>query len=161
VTDPDSPLTGPRLVQVGAKMMPIPDAERIVRRSATWFWWVAGLSLINSFAVATDMKVRMIIGLGITQLVDELFPARETIHLALVFALVALFLALGFFARRLSPVAYLAGMIVYAADAVIFLWAGDWISVGFHVFVLIMLWGGYSALRAVRQGSRDAPGPAP
>lgn len=160
MTDPESPLSGPRLVQVGTKMMPIPDAERMVRRSATWFWWVAGLSLVNSFAVATEMKYRMIIGLGMTQLVDELFPAREAIHLGLVFGLVALFLAFGFFARRLSAAAYLTGIIVYAADAVVFLLAGDWISVGFHVFVLIMLWGGYSALRAVRLASRDAPGAA-
>lgn len=49
---------------------------------------------------------------------------------------------------RLTP--YLVGMIVYAADGMIYVVFGDWIGAGFHAFVLFMLWGGFGIARAIR-----------
>ena len=61
-----------------------------------------------------------------------------------------MFVALGYFARRFSVAAFVAGMVLYALDALLFVIVGDWIAVGFHAFVLFMLWGGLSMLRAMR-----------
>jgi hypothetical protein len=146
-----SPTVG--LVKVGTKMLPLADAERAVRRSANWFWWVAGLSLINSVAAAMGQKYRMVLGLGVTQLLDAFFPSGETTHLILVLAVTGLFFLLGFYARRYSSTSYIAGMVVYAADALLFIPAADWIAVGFHAFVLFMLWGGYLTLRSIKEHS--------
>ncbi len=125
-------------IMVGRKAMSLADAELAVRRSAVWFWVVAALSLINSIAAATGLKYRMVLGLGVTQLLDGFFPAGQFIHIALVLALVGLFFAFGFFARRCNLGWYAVGMIFYAVDAAVFMFVGDWIAVGFHAFVLLI-----------------------
>ncbi len=161
MTDAANPTPSSQLIRVGTKTMPRADAERVVRRFAAWFWWVAGLSLMNSIAAAADMNYRMILGLGITQLLDAFFPFGQFVHLLLVLLAVGLFVLFGFYARRLSSSWYLTGMIVYAADALLFIPAGDWIAVGFHVFVLFMLWTGYTALRSIKEAPPEgSPGGA-
>ncbi len=142
------------------------DVLKSIRSSGSWFWWVAALSLVNTASVIFDLKYGMALGLGITQVVDALFSFDEngelvqigvvgrSIHIGIVLAIAAAFYALGRFARNYSAVAFIVGMSLYALDALIFALVGDWIGVGFHAFVLFMLWGGYSLLRAAR---RDAP----
>lgn len=149
-------------VQVGGKSLAVEEAARIVRSSASWFWWVAGLSLANSVATMTDAGYGMVLGLGITQLVDALFfygvdgafeapsAGGRVFHAAAVLALAGLFVGFGFLSRRFVAWAFGAGMAVYAADALLFVLAGDWVGVGFHAFVLFMLWGGFGTLRAMR-----------
>jgi hypothetical protein len=39
---------------------------------------------------------------------------------------------------------------LYALDGLIFVLAGDWLSVGFHAFVLFGVWSGYSSLKALQ-----------
>jgi hypothetical protein len=149
-------------VQVGGKSLAVEEAARIVRGSANWFWWVAGLSLANSIATMTDAGYGMVLGLGITQMVDALFyydfdgvfappsAGGRAFHAVAVLALAGLFVGFGALARRYVLWAFGAGMAVYAADALLFVLAGDWVGVGFHAFVLFMLWGGFGTLRAMR-----------
>jgi hypothetical protein len=68
------------------------------------------------------------------------------------------FVVLGHLARRGSATAFVVGMVLYALDALVFVLVGDWIAVGFHAFVLFMLWGGYAVLRAVRAQAPLADG---
>jgi hypothetical protein len=153
-------------IAVGGKSMPLTDALKSIQLSGSWFWWIAALSLINTASVLFDLKYGMALGLGITQVVDVVFsfdengePAQisalaRSVHLGIVVLIVATFYALGRLARNYSATAFLVGMSLYALDAIIFVLVGDWIGVGFHAFVLFMLWGGYSILRIAR---REAP----
>jgi hypothetical protein len=149
-------------VTVGGKPLPLAEAQRIVKGSGTWFWWIAALSAINSIAAMLDLKYGMVLGLGLGQLVDGLFffgldgiraepaPVARLIHLLLSALVAGAFVALGYFARKFNLTAFVVGMILYAVDALLFVVVGDWIGVGFHAFVLFMLWGGLSVLRAIR-----------
>ena len=139
------------LVKLGEKLVPRAAAERAVQVSGSWFWWLAALSLINSLAAAGAVNYRMVLGLGFTQLLDRMFPLARAAHWALVLAIAGLFVVFGYCARRGSRGWYLAGMVVYALDALIFLPAQDWEALAFHVFVLYMLWRGFAALRALRR----------
>jgi hypothetical protein len=56
----------------------------------------------------------------------------------------------GVFANKLHTWAFLVGMILYALDGLIFLLVGDWLSVGFHVFALFCIFGGFSATRRLK-----------
>src|SRR5215471_16932506 len=42
-----------------------------LKSGASWFYWIAGLSLINSVVSFTGSSWRFILGLGITQLFDR------------------------------------------------------------------------------------------
>jgi hypothetical protein len=56
-------------------------------------------------------------------------------------------------------------MVLYALDGLIFLAVKDWIGVGFHVFFLFGLWGGYRFMRQRRKAeellAQAAPDPQP
>src|SRR5688572_4309078 len=138
-------------VVLGGKPTSILEAQRAIRSSASWFWWVAGLSLVNTVAVWLDLQYGMLLGLGITQVIDALFmygmdgtrsapgAIGGAIHAVLVLGIAGVFVLFGLFARRGSARAFVAGMVLYAMDALIFLATGDWIAIGFHAFVLLML----------------------
>ncbi len=149
-----------KTVTVKGKELTISQAERVVRGSAAWFYWIAALSLVNWMALALGQDLAMIFGLGITQLASgiaffhgpELAEVHRTLvagSLAVTLGAAAVFGLLGYYARQGRLWAYGTGMALYGLDALIFAWAQDWISVGFHVFALYLLGLGISAALAL------------
>jgi hypothetical protein len=131
-----------------------------VEQGAKWFYWIAGLSLINTILPLFGSDWGFVIGLGITRVFAALATAmhgeHSSIGLAVVlyclsFAAVGFFAACGWFARRPSLVAFTIGIAAFALDALIFLIAQDWIGVGFHALALYYLWGGMSAARKFKK----------
>jgi hypothetical protein len=120
------------------------------RSGAQWFYWIAGLSLVNAILALSGQGWRFILGLGVTQLVQEL--AQESGSAGTKAGLVGLGLIaiFGFLGQRAVAGhhwAFLVGMTLYALDGAIFLLIQDWVGVGFHVFALIMIGRGYAAAR--------------
>jgi len=94
---PSAPPAAP--VAGGARQM----LEQRRLSGARWFYWVAGLSLVNSIASLAGQQWRFILGLGITQLVDALatHSGRGIAVVAVMdAAIVAGFVLLGRFAQR-------------------------------------------------------------
>jgi transcriptional regulator with XRE-family HTH domain len=151
----------PKFVIVGSRQILLDVARSNAKQAGSWFFWIAGLSVVNSLAGLFQAGYGMILGLGATQVVDAIATglALETGSLAALMARLsallfttaaaAFFILLGVYARRLALWPYVVGMIVYGLDALIFLAAADWIGLGFHGFVLLMLWGGFVTTRAV------------
>ena len=46
--------------------------ERAVSGGASWFYWIAGLSLVNSAIVLFGGQWNFIVGLGVTQIIDAI-----------------------------------------------------------------------------------------
>ncbi len=149
-------------ITLRGRELTIEQAAMMVRRSSGWFYWIAGLSVLNWLAIALDLNVAMIIGLGVTQLVSAVAVAggREAEELRWILMLVSLIVALvaagafvflGYHARKARLWAQITGAALYGLDAAIFLWVRDWIAVGFHAFVLVMLWSGISTTYALRE----------
>lgn len=133
-----------------------------LRGGATWFWWIAGLSIVNSLIMVSGGKWNFVIGLAITQFIDaiaqllakELSPSGGAVITAFGLALSAvvagMFVLFGFFARKGMLWSFIVGMVIYAFDGLIFLWLGSWLSVGFHAFALFGLYNGLKAARALQ-----------
>lgn len=124
--------------------------EQRRRSGARWFYWVAGLSLVNSLASLAGQKWRFVLGLGITQLADALaaHSGRGIEVVAVLDAvIVASFVLLGRFALQGRVWAFGVGAAIYALDGLIFLGLRDWVGVAFHVFVLVMTVRGLDAAR--------------
>ena len=139
--------TSPAPIAPAAPDRPSSDASLARMKSdASWFYWIAGLSLINSFAAASGSDWRFIIGLGLTQLIDAM-GTNIAITLVLDFIVAGGFILLGVFAHKAHTWAFLVGLILFALDGVIFLLASDWIGVAFHVFVLFFLIRGFKLSR--------------
>jgi hypothetical protein len=156
---PAAPLTAPAPVPTAARPTPrspsaVDDKRdrllRLRRSGALWFYWVAGLSVVNSLASLTGQQWRFILGLGITQLADALavHSGRGIGAVAVMDAvIVGGFVLLGRFAQRGRVWAFGVGAAIYALDGLIFVGLRDWIGVAFHVFVLVMTVRGLDAAR--------------
>ena len=124
------------------------EAQR--RRGAFWFYWIAGLSLVNSVLAFAGQDWRFIIGLGMSQIVDALATrAGRGWTAALLFdaLLIGGFVLLGTLAVRGHAWAFLVGVSLYGLDGLISLLVHDWLGLGFHVFVVIMILKGFQAAR--------------
>jgi protein-S-isoprenylcysteine O-methyltransferase Ste14 len=45
---------------------------------------------------------------------------------------------------------YITGTIIYFGDVLLCAWLEDWVSVAFHAWGLFSIWGGFSALKALK-----------
>lgn len=122
-----------------------------LKSSASWFYWIAGLSLINSITAFSGSTWHFIVGLGITTLFDalasEFGSAGKTIVLLLDLVAAGIFILLGIFAHKRHTWAFIVGMILFGLDTLFFLIGQDWIGIAFHVFVLYCLFRGFKACR--------------
>jgi len=123
--------------------------ERRRRSGGQWFYWIAGLSLINAAIGFAGGEWRFILGLGMTQIVQELAQVGSAgMKAGLVgLAVVVVFAILGQHAILGHGWAFVLGMTLYALDGGIFLLIRDWAGAGFHAFALLMITRGYVASR--------------
>jgi len=128
-----------------------PAAEARMKSGASWFYWIAGLSLINSIAAFSGGDWRFILGLGITQIIDalgnEFGGAGRIMVLVLDLIVAGIFILFGVFAHKRHAWAFVTGMVLFALDGVVFMVVQDWLGVGFHVFVLYCFFRGLKACR--------------
>ena len=137
-------------------------AQNQLRGGAAWFWWIAGLSIVNSIIMLSGGQWNFVVGLAITQFVDVIAHMLATrgnanvalaitaVGLALNVAIAGLFVLFGFLARKGMIWSFIVGMALYALDGLIFLWLGSWLNVGFHAFALFSLYNGLKAARTLR-----------
>jgi len=135
--------------------------EDKIKSGANWFFWIAGLSFINSILFLSSGKWNFIVGLGITQLVDviglDLVKAigNGGYIIACILSMITagIFVFFGIFARRKCNWAFVVGMMVYAVDGLVFLLVQHYLGVGFHIFVLFLIAGGFKANKMLREGA--------
>lgn len=132
--------------------------QAALKNGAGWFYWIAGLSILNSIIYLFGGSINFVVGLGITILVDVF--AKEiaqslggsTLLLVIGFviniAIAVVFIAFGVLGSKQHRWAIITGMVLYVLDAIIFIFAQDWLSVGFHAFAL---WGIFRGLQALNQ----------
>ena len=126
---------------------------------ANWFFWIAGLSLVNSLIVVFNGEWSFVVGLGATQIVDGIASVVAAdvepnavmivriVALALNVAIAAVFALFGWLARKRMGWAFILGMLLYLIDGLIFLLVQDWLSIGFHAFALFCIFGGYGSMK--------------
>lgn len=125
------------------------------KNGASWFYWIAGLSIINSIAAFAGSDWGFIFGLAVTQVVDGLAKMAGG-NVATVAALVidvfiaGVLVSLGVFAHKGQIWAYWVGMVLYALDGIVSLIATFWLSVLFHAFALYSIYKGLAAQKELR-----------
>jgi hypothetical protein len=140
-----------------AQMMTRMKLEKQLRGGASWFYWIAGLSVINSIIYILNFSLTFVVGLGIAQLVDgisagiaefsdpSLTPIILTVGLVINIAIACGFVGLGVLGRNRKLWAIITGMVIYALDMIILAIASDWLSIIFHVIALVGLFTGLTA----------------
>lgn len=127
--------------------MNVDEAQGNVRSKASWFFWIAALSLLNTVLAAKG--IYFIIGLAISQIIDGIvLEVTGEVNYFISLLAPALFATFGFFAFRLKRWAFIAGAIFYLFDGLIYLYFQGWLAVAFHIFVLYKLYQGYKEITA-------------
>jgi len=125
-----------------------------IKSSANWFYWIAGLSLVNTGAAMAGSTWRFLIGLGITQVVDAIADRLgQTGHVAAFIVdlfIAGIFVLLGWLAGKNKRWAFVVGMVLFSLDALIFLIGPDIIGIVFHVYCLFWLFKGYQLVGKLR-----------
>jgi hypothetical protein len=134
------------------------DAEswEQMKSGASWFYWIAGLSIVNTVLAFSGSSMGFALGLGVTRIFDAFGHGLGGLGMivALLLDLVAIgvFVLFGVFANKGHLWAFIVGMVLFALDGLIFLLVMDWIGIGFHVLALFFLFRGFQACRALRAG---------
>jgi hypothetical protein len=141
-------------ISIAKKFLAIENQAKV---GVNWFFWIAGLSILNSVIFFSGGSTTFVIGLGITQLIDafssvlirDINSVTGTIVRVIGFGLdiifVGIFVVFGVLGRKRFRGAIIIGMVLYALDGLISLVFGDWLGVLFHAFALAGLWRGQKA----------------
>lgn len=143
-----------------------PEWEAQLKSGANWFYWIAGLSLVNSLAFIFQANFAFLAGLGITQLFEAVVllsiengaPASlNVVAIAFDLIIVGIFAFIGYYANKGFTAPFLVGIIIYVLDAVVVLALGSYAAAAFHAFALFFIIRGYLASRKLRAAQSDAP----
>ncbi len=138
------------------------DSARHVTRTsvlhgANWFFWLAILSVINSFIVYFYNTPNTPVALGITQWMDGTtagFNSSMTPGWLIVNILIAgVFAVFGLLARKGNDVVFVLGIFLYAVDAMLTIGLRDLFGFGIHLVGLFFLVKGLLASRHIRENA--------
>jgi hypothetical protein len=153
--------TPPRFATTGTVDVATAQLARRVKSGADWFFWIAGLSLINSVIGLTGSGGGFAIGLGITLLISAfgqgLGAAGNAVALGLDILVVGVFVVFGVFARKGHTWSFIVGMVLYGLDGLLLLLiGGGMLSDGIHAFALFCIFVGLKANLELKSGGRAA-----
>jgi len=130
--------------------------DPIVESAARWFWWIAGLSLINTVLFHSGSDVSFVVGLAMTTLASVLFADNLPVAIALAAITVGFYFAMGVYARRQKLWAFYVGLVIYVIDALIYVGVQDWMSVAFHALAAFFIIKGIGRVRELSRAAAPA-----
>ena len=126
-----------------------------VRTSAKWFYWIAGLSMINSLVVISGGNFHFVVDLGITSVIDALArrvgSAGSILDIIINGFVAGVFVLFGTFAIKAQKWAFLVGMALYLFDGLLLVSVKDYLGVAFHAYVLFAIYRGFTVARQLPQ----------
>jgi len=152
--------TNPPGMQQYSRMSEIARLLRRVKLGANNYYWIAGLSVINSLIAIFGNDTRFVIGLAITQVIDALASIMSegttgnlrasilTLGFILDMVIAGMFVLFGIFASRGKRWAFWTGVVLYAVDTLLLLAVMDIFGIAFHIY---LLWGVVSGLVALHK----------
>jgi len=126
-------------------------------QGARWFWWIAGLTVLNSVLLASHAGLSFSLGLAFTQLAHAVFQSNAGVAYAIDAFFVAAFGLLGLQAQRGQDWAFVLGAGLYLCDALVTLKFGNALSAVFHGVVLFFVVRGYNALGVALKAAARVP----
>jgi hypothetical protein len=122
-------------------------SDPAVQSAARWFWWIAGLSLVNTVLAHSGSDSNFVIGLGITAISDAVFANVKALAFVIDAIAVGFFFLIGLKAQQGKTWAFYLGLVAYALDALIYVRFADWMPVAFHGLAIFFIVRGLMRLR--------------
>ena len=140
-----------------------------IRSGISWFYWIAALSVLNTIIYLFGSSLTFVVGLGMTQFVDGFTSALATqigqggfvfrlVGIGLDLSIAGAFAAIGYFGIKRVRWPIIAGMVLYFLDALLLLFAGDYLGILFHAWALFSIGTGLNAINRLKLLEQAAPG---
>jgi hypothetical protein len=154
-----------QMTKVSKKNQIIKDyiVQTVILRGARWFYWIAGLSAVNSLVFFSNGNVQFPTGLFITQIIDVFAKTGNAIPIGIGInsVIIGLFVWVGYQANKLSKTAFVVGLILYLLDLailILFMIIGKGftelaINVVFHLLALKSI---YNAVKLLRKKAAES-----
>ncbi|WP_069998582.1 hypothetical protein [Cellulosilyticum sp. I15G10I2] len=138
--------------EIEQKLMVRMQLEDQFRSGVNWFYWIAGLSIINSVLYLIGHEWGFVAGLGVTQIIDIItyswYGSFRLVAIGINFMLAGVFALLGYAARSGRNWVIIVGAVLYALDAIVFIFIQDWISIAFHGLAI------YAFIKAIKANNQ-------
>jgi len=121
--------------------------------SASWLYWVAGLSAVNTVIHASGGTMTFSMGLGLTQYLsgigNVLGPMAKTITIVASVVVIVILALLGYMACRGAVWAFIAGIVILILDTLLLIPVAStaWLSIAFHIWAIVSLFMGLKIAR--------------
>src|SRR2546428_8438359 len=128
-----------------------------------WFYWIGGASILNSVLNAAGSQWGLVVGLGVTYLIDGVAQGlSETVRTPIYAFIIDLAIASGFLligraARRGNLGWYAVGIGLYLLDGLVFVWAGAFLGIAVPAIGIFGLISGWPGARSPRPPHAPAP----
>ncbi|MBS0631934.1 MAG: hypothetical protein JSS11_08480 [Verrucomicrobia bacterium] len=149
--------THPTAVLTPADRKALVAAHPRIASAARWFWWIAGLSVVNCVLTHSGSDTSFLIGLGFTLIADNVFKDYQAVAYAIDLLSIGFFVGMGLIALRGYRWAFILGLVFYILDGLIYLFFQDWLPVAFHVYASVMIIVGIKALNDAIKAVLSAP----
>lgn len=129
-----------------------------IKSCAGWFYWIAGLSILNTILFLAGADISFVLGLGATQVVDGFMSAIANelggvsyaviiIQFVIDLLFAGVFIFLGIMGRKRKTWAIIVGIVLYSIDALLTIAFQDYLGFGFHIFAIVMISGSFKAIK--------------
>jgi len=153
----ENPFTDAAANPVSVDRAVVARSDPLILSGASWFWWIAGLSVVNTIMIHSGADRNFVIGLGFTLLADAIFKELKIIAFVLDAIAFATFAGFGILSRKGRLWAFVTGIVLYTLDAGIYVLGQDWMSVAFHGLALFYMIRGAKALHVALKAAAMAP----
>ena len=119
--------------------------------AARWFWWIAGLSLVNTVMFFSGSDASFVVGLGMTALAGVMFSGSVAVSVAIIGLILGFYFLMGLYAQRGAAWAFYLGIGLYVLDALIYVKLESWMSVAFHAYAIFCMVRGVMRLREINE----------
>ncbi len=127
-----------------------PELDARIRSGASWFYWVAALSVINSILLMTNVGFGFAVGLGLTTITDVAFASMPVVALTISILSSAVVAVFGWFSIKRHAWAFIVGLLVLLLDTGLCVLIKSWISVAFHAWAIVSIFMAFRASRAAK-----------
>lgn len=152
-----APSTGDLTAQLQQKLV----LQQRMKGGAGWFYWIAGLSVINSVIILSGSNWHFLAGLGITDIISfvaiKAGSAGTITAIALDAIVAAVFIMFGVFATKGQTWAFIVGMTFYGLDALLLIPLEMWLGIAFHAFALFQIFKGMQAANELKELEANMP----
>ena len=125
-------------------------------RGSGWFYWIAGLSVINSLVMFFGINWGFALGLAVNDFITvALEDSSRGLALVLELLVIGLFVGLGVFASRKQRWAFVVGGLLFALDTLLMLLEFSIIGVIIHLVALWAFFKGFQACGEWKKACRE------